>query len=117
MIYQINRQDMPSNSQIKVGLSDLDNSNGTGRTESGYAFRDRIRKGVRQLEVSYTMLTDDEIATLLNALEEEFFIVKYKDPQYGITEKTFYVSDRSAPMEYMIENTSYWELTFSLIEQ
>lgn len=117
MIYQINGQDVPSNNHTQVIMSDLDKADGTGRTESGIAFRDRIRSGVRQLDVTYTMLTDAEIALVLEAVEPEFFVVKYKDPRLGITEKTFYVSDRTAPLEVFVDGFSGWDLSFSLIEQ
>ena len=117
MIYQIDGKDMPSNNHTQVVLSDLDKSEGTGRTESGIAFRDRIRSGVRQLNVKYTMLSDEEIAKVLEAIEPEFFLVKYKDPRLGIVEKTFYTSDRTAPLEVFIDGFSGWDLSFSLIEQ
>lgn len=117
MIYQINGINVPSNNKTRVILSDLDKKEGTGRTESGIAFRDRIRSGIRQLEVDYTMLTDEQISLVLEALEPEFFVVKYKDPRLGITEKTFYVSDRTAPLEVFVDGISGWDLSFSLIEQ
>lgn len=117
MIYKINNIEMPSNSKMEVGMSDLDNKEGTGRTESGYAFRDRLRVGVRQLTVEYVMLTDSEIATVLDALDAEFFPVEYKDPQHGVITKTFYVGDRTAPLEVLIDGVAGWNLKFDLVEQ
>lgn len=117
MIYKINNVNVPSNSSLRVNISDLDNKNGTGRTESGYAFRDRIRSGVRQLEVGYTMLDDDEIATVLNATSPEFFEVDYVDPWKGRITKTFYVGDRTAPLEVFIDGFVGWSLSFTLVEQ
>lgn len=117
MIYKINNIDVPSNSKLEVSMSDLDNKDGTGRTESGYAFRDRLRIGVRHLSVEYTMLTDAEIQKVLNAIDAEFFPVEYKDPQHGKITKTFYVGDRVAPLEVFIDGVAGWNLKFELVEQ
>lgn len=117
MIYTINGINMPPNSKTEINMSDLDNTGGTGRTEAGYAFRDRLRAGVRQINVGYEMLTDEEIATVLNAIESEFFSVKYKDPQYGTITKTFYVGDRTSPLEFLINGIGYWSLSFTLVEK
>lgn len=79
---------------FQVTISDVDGE--TGRNANGYIIRDRIAVK-RKLECEWGLLTQSEIQTLLNAVSSEFFNVQYPDPQTGLTTKTFYVGDRTAP--------------------
>ena len=103
----------------KVGLADLDSTEGTGRADDGSAFRDWIAEKT-QIEAAWNALTQEEIAPIWNAVRGGgFFPVRYLDPGDGLVTKTFYVSDRSAACYSEDENgNAIWTgLAFTLIEQ
>lgn len=110
----------PKPEGMKVTLADLDSEQGTGRSQTGVAFRDYIDDKV-QIEIEWNALTQSEISAIWNAVKGgRFFPVQYLDPGSGLTTKTFYVSDRSAACytEDPTTNTGIWTgLSFTLIEQ
>ena len=80
---------------MSVTVSDLDGE--TTRNAKGELIRDRI--GIkRKVECEWKYLTQSQISTLLNAVNNVFFSVTYQDPLSGMITKTMYVGDRSAPM-------------------
>lgn len=82
-------------SAMSVTVSDLDGE--TTRNAKGELIRDRIGTK-RKVECEWKYLTQSQISTLLNAVKNVFFSVTYQDPLSGVTTKTMYVGDRSAPM-------------------
>lgn len=81
--------------KMKVTINDMDGE--STRNANGDLIRDRI--GVkRKIDFDFPPLTQAEISTLLNAVAPVFFTVTYQDPVLGMTTKTFYVGDRSAPI-------------------
>lgn len=100
---------------FKVAINDIDGE--TGRNANGDMIRDRISVK-RKLECSWGMLTQNEIQTLLNAVQSEFFSVTYPDPQLGQTTKTFYVGDRTTPAYSWVENMKPWsDLSMNFVER
>ena len=94
MIFTISGTPVHSEDELKVTISDLDKEDGTGRTEAGDAFRELIRRGVRQLDATWSDLEQSESQILLEALmSDKFFPVKYIDPWKGTITKTFYHGD------------------------
>ena len=86
---------------MTVRLQDLDGSNST-RTASGKMVRDRIVGGAdakRKIEVAWPAMTTADISTILQAISEPFFWVKYPDPYTGdFRISAFYAGDRTAPI-------------------
>lgn len=94
MIFKISGMSVHSEEEIKIVISDLDKEDGTGRTEAGEAFRELIRRGVRQLDATWSDLTQSESETLGTALQKDSFInVEYLDPFDGKTTRNFYHGD------------------------
>lgn len=88
---------LPAPDELKWNISDLD-ADGTGRNQNGDMFRDRVAVK-RKLECSWRPLGSDEMATLLQAVDEVFFDLTYPDAMTG-TDRTMtcYVGDRSSPI-------------------
>lgn len=82
--------------ELQVSHQTID-ADSTGRNANGDMVRDIIAKKVK-IDCVWGPLSNNEIKTLLNAVDRSFFSVTYPDPQKGITTKTFYVGDRTAPV-------------------
>lgn len=91
---------LPEPLEMTVELSDLD-SEGTGRNQSGYMFRDRVRGGTtapRKVQVRFGMLSALQASTLLQAIGTATGTLEYPDPYTGaIRSGTFYCGNRTAP--------------------
>ena len=79
-------------------IYDLDAEDGAGRNQQGEMFRDRVADK-RKLNCTWSPMDNNEISTLLQAMDDEFFTLTYPDAHDGgYRTGTFYVGDRSTPM-------------------
>ena len=104
-------------SKMQVAINDIDGE--TTRNANGNMIRDRITTK-RKIELEFPPMTQTEMATLLNAVANVFFSVTYQDPILGMTTKTMYVGDRTAPIYRFGNGTTemLWEgLKMNFIEQ
>lgn len=103
---------------LSVDLSDIDAS--AERTADGSVVRDRIATKYK-LNMSWNALTVQEMATLLTAVQDEFFEAEFIDPKTGsYVVKTMYVGDRSAPIAFVREDDGaiMWKgLTMNFVER
>lgn len=107
-----------SPTEFKVTIMDLDSADSSFRTADGTLSRDRIAVK-RQLDITWGILNSTEISSILTAMQDEFFTVKYPDPLIGgdVT-KTFYVGNRSSPIAIDKGDYVLWKgLTVMLTEQ
>ena len=107
---------------LTVRLQDID-SGSTTRTADGGMIRDRIVGGStakRKLEIEWPALKPEAAQTILLAIKDVFFYVKYPDP-YTADYRTaqFYAGDRSLPVYGVQSNGDVlWEgLKVDLIEK
>lgn len=117
---KINGVDLPATpSSFRVISQDLDSAEGSGRTADGRQYRDRIRAGVRKLEFGFGILTWQQISTIYQLMENEYFDVTYPDPYSGQYEtRTFQVGDRDAAFAVSRGNEILWAgLKFNLVER
>lgn len=106
--------DMPTPSELNVSVMDLSDAY---RMADGSLKIDRIATK-RKLELSYNYLTRTNLQTLLNAVGQLTFSVKYMDPVTNTIEtKTFYSGDRSVGMmDYINSIPRYRDIRFNIIE-
>ncbi|MEA4961136.1 DUF6711 family protein [Lutispora sp.] len=97
MILKIDGETLAASpSQFEVIPLDLDNGETTIRTTDGTLHRDRIATK-RQINMSWGLLSWEEISSILQAMSGVFFDFYYPDPMTGKYEtKTFYVGNRPA---------------------
>ena len=97
-------------------LEDIDKE--SERNANGTMQRTRVATK-RKLTVEWPPLSNSEISKILGALSDVFFTVKYPDPMVGgITTKTFYSGDRTAPVLKVINGVTRWEgLKTNLVEK
>lgn len=103
-------------SVFQVDLQDIDKE--SERNANGTMQRTRVAVK-RKLTVEWGPLSNSEISKILKSVSDVFFTVKYPDPELGgITTKTFYTGDRSAPVLRVNKGATRWEgLKTNLIER
>lgn len=99
---KVNGVDITTPKSYQPSLNDIDGE--TNRNANGDMLRDRIATK-RKLEMEWGPLSQDEISTLLTAVQDTFFDVTFPDPKDGIITKTMYVGDRTAPA-YLFDEES-----------
>lgn len=106
---------------LVVRLQDIDASS-TGRAADGTMIRDRVVGGAnakRKLEIEWPPLRTQDARTVLQAVSNLFFYVKYPDPYTGdYRTARFYAGDREAPVYNVDANGVLWEgIKYNLIER
>lgn len=109
--------EMKTPSSFSWGLKDVSDS-ASGRTQDAVMHKNRVAQK-RKLSLSWAGPTPEEASIILKAFNPEYFSVKYPDAMSGTYEtRTFYVSDRSAPVKiWTIRNKRYESLSFEVIER
>lgn len=104
-------------SSFSWGLQDISGSD-SGRTQDTVMHKNRIAQK-RQISLSWTAPTPQEVSAILKAFNPEYVSVTYPDAMSGTDEtRTFYVGDRSAPVKiWTIGNKRYENVSFELIER
>lgn len=99
-------------------LIDLDDGESSIRTADGKLHRDRIRV-MRQLDMTFGILTWAEMSALMKSMSDTFFNVTYPDPMTGGYEtKRFYVGNRNPAVAVAKGNDILWSgLKITLTEQ
>ena len=115
-LLKINGVDMPSPSEMSVGIQDIHKD--PQRNANGRMIMERITTKAK-LELSWSYLTPTQLSQLLGAVSELFFTVTYTNPVTN-TERTatFYKGDVTAPvMDYINGNLRWKNIKFNVIER
>lgn len=99
---RINGVDIATPKSYEATVSDLDGE--SNRNANGELIRDRIAVK-RKLNLEWGPLSQSEISTLFKAVSSVFFTVTFPDPELGMTTKTMYVGDRTAPAYFFNKKT------------
>ncbi len=100
---------------FEVAVSDLDGE--SNRNANGELIRDRIAVK-RKINLEWGPLSQSEIQTLLSSVSSVFFTVTFPDPMNGMTTKTMYVGDRTAPAYQYVNGQVKWQgLKMNFIEK
>lgn len=105
-------------SELEYGLQDLDGEAGAGRNQQGLMFRDRVAVK-RKLTCKFPPMGSQDMATLLQSMDDEFFSIEFPDARTGKRETmTAYVGDRTAPMYTQHSGKWLWSgLSANFIER
>lgn len=105
-------------SSFQVTVLDLDDGNSSVRTADGTLNRDRVAVK-RQIDMTWGMLTEKQISSILQAMGNVFFDFSYPDPMMGATiTKNVYVGNRPAPFAVESNGTVLWNgLKLTLTER
>lgn len=106
-LLKIGNISLPAPVVLQPGIQDLDSEDGTGRSQSGTMFRDRVAVK-RTVHCEWGVLTRSEMASLLQAMSTPSFKLTYPDPQEGALKTiTAYVGDRVPAMCSAISDTDW----------
>lgn len=108
----------PAPVSYSVTSSDLDSSE-SGRSESGYMSRERIRGSVRKINASWR-ITTDELLALTSAIYPASFSVTFFYPTtaYYAENVEMYAGDRTLDLVTNIdgESEAYWDFSVNFVE-
>lgn len=114
----LNGKEVKAPKTFNAVVQDIDGN--SSRDGNGTMHRDRITVK-RKLSIAWGPLSNNEIATIMQAVSGVFFDVTYPDPQTGAqATASFYVGDRTAAAYNWNEKFSamMWQnVGFDLIEQ
>lgn len=116
-ILEVNGAEIPAPKKCQVGIADQDYNSDTD--SNGNLHRNRVAVK-RKISNEWGPLTWKEISKILTSIKDEFFNLKYPDPQTGKYEtKKMYVGDRTAPIAVEQDDGSIiWEgLTADFVEK
>ena len=106
-LLKANNVALPAPTVLQPGILDLDSEEGTGRDQTGTAFRDRIAVK-RKVHCEWGVLTRQEMSSLLNATSEPSFSLTYPDPMTGtLNTITARIGDRTPAMCYAISDSDW----------
>ena len=104
----------PAPTQYTLDIQDID-SEATGRSETGYMNRERVRAGIYKLALEFTNITSEDVLRIKEAIEPESFPVTLFDGQ-SVT-VTMYAGNRTLKLKSIdSESNCFWDLSFSLTE-
>lgn len=104
----------PSPTEYSLDIQDIDSSD-TGRGETGYMVRERVREGIYKLSLGFTNLTSDEVLKIKEALSPESIRVTLFDGNEVTA--TMYSGNRALKLKSVDdESNCFWDMSFSLTE-
>lgn len=109
---------MPSPSTYNVKLADIDSSN-TGRGDTGYLTRERLRADVASIDIGWQFLTTKELNTIKSNISDAEFTVKFfigGEGNGAYKEAQMYAGDRSIELASTADGEERWHISFSLTE-
>jgi hypothetical protein len=113
-LLKIDSTDMPAPSVFRIPQYDLDSAD-TQRNEEGYLQRDRIRQGISKIELEWHGITNDQLSTLLNAVQPAQVSVTFLFGSSYET-KSMYVGDRNVELVKNHGGDVRWNVSFNLTE-
>lgn len=104
----------PSPTEYSLEVQDIDSPD-SGRGESGYMVRERVREGIYKLSLSFTNLSSDDVLAIKQAISPESIRVTLFDGD-PVT-KQMYVGNRTLKLKSVDEQSNcFWDMSFSLTE-
>lgn len=116
MVIKINGTEFDP-SEMTIGIQDV-SAPDAGRDLSGTMQKMTICQK-RTIQVAWWQPSPSVVASVLTKVKPEYFPVQYTDPESNsLVTKTFYVGDRSAPLQvWGVGSKRYSKLSFKLIER
>lgn len=110
----------PDPQSLTWGLQDISSSDAGRTLASGNPMKKMRTAQKRKLQITWTMLTAEQVSTILKAFNPENFYVRYWDAMDCKFEtRQFYAGDRTAPLKWFQlpkKGTRFTTLSFDIIE-
>lgn len=100
--------DFPTPSTLGITLHDVDKDAFTDL--QGYTHRNRVRHDVYDIQLGYNVLSDEDLAFILNAISNEWIYIELKDLKTGNRSvHKVYASDKAKDtMLVFKDNSNQW---------
>ena len=104
----------PSPTEYSLELQDID-SEDTGRGETGYMVRERVREGIYKLSLVFTNITSDDVLLMKEAISPASIDVTLFDGS-DVTVQ-MYVGNRSLKLKSIDDlGNCFWDMSFNLTQ-
>ena len=113
-LVSFNGYNPPSPTGYSLDVQDIDSPD-TGRGETGYMSRERVREGIYKLSLTFTNLTSDEVLGIKRAIKPESFQVQLFDGE--LVTKKMYAGNKKLDLKSIDDEANcFWDMSFSLTE-
>ena len=104
----------PTPTKYSLDIQDID-SEDSGRGETGYMVRERVREGIYKLSLAFTNITSDDVLEIKQALSPSSIKVTIYDGEHVDIE--MYAGNRTLNLKSVDgEGNCFWDMSFSLTE-
>lgn len=104
----------PAPTEYALEILDID-SDETGRGETGFMSRERVRAGIYKLALSFTNITSDDVLSIKEAIAPESVTVTLFDGGDVVAE--MFVGNRTLKLKSIDDNANcFWDMSFNLTE-
>lgn len=104
----------PRPTKYSLDIQDID-SEDTGRGETGYMSRERVREGIYKLSLGFTNITSDEVLAIKQAISPEEISVELFDG--STVSAKMYAGNRALELKSIDNGANcFWDMSFSLTE-
>ena len=104
----------PTPTKYSLTLQDID-SDDTGRGESGYMVRERVRAGIYKLSLTFTNITSADVLAIKDAISTSSVNVTLFDGS-NISAK-MYAGERQLDLKSVDDRANcFWDMSFSMTE-
>lgn len=104
----------PTPTKYSLEISDID-SEDTGRGETGYMSRERVRAGIYKLALGFTNITSDDVLAIKEAISGEEITVELFDG--STVSAQMYSGNRKLELKSVDDNSNcFWDMSFNLTE-
>ena len=104
----------PTPTKYSLDIQDIDSAD-TGRGETGYMARERVREGVYKVSLTFTNISSDDVLSLKQALSPEAIQVTLFDGAEVTV--SMYSGNRTLTLKSVDDNANcFWDMSFNLTE-
>ena len=104
----------PKPTKYSLDVSDIDSSD-SGRGETGYMKRERVRAGMYKLSLSFLNIPSDEVLKIKAAISPEEIVVTLFDGNY--VQVKMYAGNRTLELKSVDDMSNcFWDMSFNLTE-
>ena len=104
----------PAPTEYSVDMQDIDSAD-TGRGETGYMNRERVRANLYKIKVKFSNITSDDVLAIKRAIAPAQFNVSLFDGD--TVTANMYAGDRTLTLKSIDSNANcFWDMSFNLTE-
>lgn len=104
----------PTPTGYSLDIQDID-SEETGRGETGYMSRERVREGIYKLSLEFTNLSSDDVLSIKQAISPETISVELFDGSVVVAQ--MYSGNRTLTLKSVDDQSNcFWDMKFNLTE-